>query len=472
MIPQIGDDGFRVIVHWLPPADWFATVPVCKELCSGLREFLHDNLRSFEACEDSGIDLRLLAKACPSLVEVNFSKLGISDEHLGVLARSFPRLQSLNLNECRGYSDIGILSVFTHCKNLNFLDVSYNRSLTDVPFAAAPQSLKKLRAWGCSRLTHFALDHISERCSDLIELHFTTNWRLEIPKNSLVSSLSKLHNLQILECLDVDIDDEFAFALATLSNLSELSVMCQHTACSISDFGLECLARGLSQSLTRILFDPCGPITSRGLAALGTHCLQLEELEMITATPDMGRISGLQFSPSLTRLCLEGCGLRGELDCRNLPHLRVLWVFQNPGLVSILGSGQSLRKLNIGETGCSAITGFGLKALELIDLSDLGFSDGKVWTLLKPGLRSLEKVVLGGNVLSSKLLLEVAEKASRLTHLNLARCSEASVAKLLQALAESSSSPSPLMPRLEVLETSPSAVAEVLCVLQPPVLDC
>ncbi|KAF9578876.1 hypothetical protein BGW38_005113 [Lunasporangiospora selenospora] len=59
----------------------------------------------------------------PNLVSVSLKDNLLSDEALAHLARSCRLLQSLNINDCRGVTELGIQEIFKHCAMLSFFSL-------------------------------------------------------------------------------------------------------------------------------------------------------------------------------------------------------------------------------------------------------------------------------------------------------------------------------------------------------------
>ncbi|KAF4702021.1 hypothetical protein FOZ63_033830 [Perkinsus olseni] len=78
-----------------------------------------------------------LVSALTSLGELEFldlSDTSIGDAGLSLLAKSPPKLRRLKLSRCRSVSDDGVISILENCDNLEMLDLSFNRKISEAIF--------------------------------------------------------------------------------------------------------------------------------------------------------------------------------------------------------------------------------------------------------------------------------------------------------------------------------------------------
>mmetsp|Transcript_10025 Transcript_10025/g.22457 ORF Transcript_10025/g.22457 Transcript_10025/m.22457 type:complete len:501 (-) Transcript_10025:181-1683(-) len=451
---------FHVVFDFTSPSEWFRLHTACALTSSQLSKHLGCRER-LDAVAHPKLDLSRVAVLCPNLKELRIQRA--SDALLSSLACSLVGLRSLVLRECVQITDFALFTVFCHCQGLEVLEMSqvWSSILTDAPFAAAPRTLREVKAWGCSRLTCLSMHLLSRQCPNLEVLTLSPDASRSIPNHRfLASSVRCFLGLRELRCMDVFADDIFVAALATLPALSVLQVTSMHGRCPISDRGVACLARGLKGGLKELSLDLEGEFSALALNALGQECFGLKELELrhINGGGSLPiDASLLQLPPALLELNLRSCGLRGEFDCSQLTTLRALWLYGNPNLESIRCAGQRLHTLNIGATRCSNVEGAIMDGLELLDLADLGLADEGILPFFTPFPARLRKLVLGGNAVSAEFLLGLLSQAQHLSHLNVARCPARSVVELLNALSEPSQDGGFLAPSLQVIEASPEA---------------
>ncbi|KAF4719373.1 hypothetical protein FOZ62_025321, partial [Perkinsus olseni] len=82
-----------------------------------------------------------LVSALTSLGELEFldlSDTSIDDAGLSLLAKSLPKIRRLKLSRCRSVSDDGVISILENCNQLEMLDLSFNRKISE----AIPQRLR------------------------------------------------------------------------------------------------------------------------------------------------------------------------------------------------------------------------------------------------------------------------------------------------------------------------------------------
>ncbi|KAK2719325.1 F-box/LRR-repeat protein 7-like isoform X1 [Artemia franciscana] len=175
--------------------------------------------------------------------------LGLQDAGLLVVVRNCTQLQCLYLRRCVHITDAGIKNVVSYCQGLREFSVSDCLQITDrglFELAKLGPSLRYLSIAKCDQVTDAGLKHIARHCYKLRYLNMrgcetVTDSSLE----ALARSCSRLRALDIGKC---DITDAGLRHLAeNCPNLKKLSVK----SCElVSDTGVQAIAyycRGLQQ---------------------------------------------------------------------------------------------------------------------------------------------------------------------------------------------------------------------------------
>ncbi|KAL3824288.1 hypothetical protein ACJIZ3_020317 [Penstemon smallii] len=128
----------------------------------------------FEGCTsltDSG--LTVLVEGCKSLKHLDFNKCSnIGDLGISSISKACSSsLLTLKLLDCCKVGDDSILSLATHCKNLETLVIGGCRNISDEPIkslaAACSSSLKNMRMDWCLNVSDISLDCIFLLCKKL-----------------------------------------------------------------------------------------------------------------------------------------------------------------------------------------------------------------------------------------------------------------------------------------------------------------
>ncbi|KAJ8618593.1 hypothetical protein MRB53_014779 [Persea americana] len=261
----------------------------------------------------SPLYLRRLAARFSRLIELDLSQSasrsfypGVTDSDLAIVA-SLGYLRVLNLQNCKGVTDGGMILLGNGLPSLQALDVSYCRKLTDrglTAIAKGCHSLKSLHLTGCKFVTDGLLEALSKNCSHLEELGLqgcitVTNSGLsvlvdkcrhirflDVNKCSKIGDVgvlqvalccsSSLKTLKLLDCYEVG--DESMFSLAkSCKNLETLVIGgCRY----ISDESIISLALACNCSLKKVRMDCCPNISDSSVSCILSHCKNLEALDI------------------------------------------------------------------------------------------------------------------------------------------------------------------------------------------------
>ncbi|KAJ3680384.1 hypothetical protein LUZ60_016662 [Juncus effusus] len=258
--------------------------------------------------------LRRLAGRFSGLTEIYLSQSpsrsfypGVTDADLGVIASAFRQLRILDLANCKGISDNGMITVGHHLPSIEYLDVSNCKKLTDKGLTAISsecKNLKNLDVSGCKLITDTLLHALSQNCLQLEELSLSSCTKItdsgicalsDGPKHIKTLDLSKCTNIgdtcivkivnssrESLVCLKLldcsKIGDATIFALS--ENCPNLENLVIGGCREITDLSLQALANTCSESLRCLRMDWCVKITDFGLISIISKCKNLIALDI------------------------------------------------------------------------------------------------------------------------------------------------------------------------------------------------
>ncbi|PNX82083.1 F-box/LRR-repeat protein, partial [Trifolium pratense] len=235
------------------------------------------------------------------LTSLDLSSSRISDKLLTSIAMRGLPLRKLVLQNCTGYSYVGIFSLLSKCQGIQHLDLQNADFMTDHRDAKVSSLLGDLVSINlnkCRKLTNSALSALVSNCPLLSDIkmehtsigknvaknsNYLMNFVLNPPRlksfymahnswlkdESLIIFSSILTNLQLLDLSDCDCISEQVSNLEVL-NLSDTNVV-DETLYAISK---NC--RGLLQ----IILEGCLLVTMKGVKHVVENCTQLREINL------------------------------------------------------------------------------------------------------------------------------------------------------------------------------------------------
>lgn len=319
--------------------------------------------------------LRKMAARFTCVYELDLSEsvsrsFSVTNSDLSVVATAFTCLRVLNLQNCKGITDIGMVEIGSGLSSLQALDVSYCRKLTDRGLSAIAvgcHDLRRLHLAGCRFVTDVLLRGLSKNCRKLEELDLQgcTNItdtgltvlvvgcqgmkHLNINKCSNVgdvgiSSVSKacgssLRTLKLMDCYKLG--DKSILSLAEFCKYLETLIIggCR----DISDESIKSLAAAFTLNLKVLQMDWCLNVSDSSLNYILLHCTNLEVLdigcceevtdaafEVLGSANRELRLKVLKARncPKITvagiGMLLESCKSLEYLDVRSCPHVTKL----------------------------------------------------------------------------------------------------------------------------------------------------
>lgn len=196
--------------------------------CSHLKEL---TIKYSDNLNDAA--LKMLAENCPHLELLNLDGCeNYTDEGLFYLAKQtdgmMRTLKKLNLGRSPYITDKGIEAIAKAAKNLEELDLSYSKLISDCSIHAITSlgKLESLSLTDCRKVTDEAFLH-------LVKNHFPAIRRLNVSGTSITNQtiekleqIKSLRNLQTLSLNDCQIDKESLKRLPSFSNLKRLEISC------------------------------------------------------------------------------------------------------------------------------------------------------------------------------------------------------------------------------------------------------
>ncbi|CAA6655727.1 unnamed protein product [Spirodela intermedia] len=223
--------------------------------------------------------LRRMAERFSGVVEMDLSQStsrsfypGLTDSDLSVVAARFWRLVSLDLKNCKGISDAGIIALGNGLPSLQVLDVSGCRKLTDTGLIVVSQSCSKLRGLhlsGCKLVTDGLLQALSRNCPELEDLglsgcHNITDSGL----STLVNGCRRLRFLDLSKCSKVGDEGVSQIARSSSSSLKTLKLL---DCLNVSDLSIYALANSC-ENLETIVLGGCRNVSEESVKALMAAC--------------------------------------------------------------------------------------------------------------------------------------------------------------------------------------------------------
>ena len=116
-----------------------------------------------------------VARSCPRLQRLNIAgRTKVSNRGLTVIARNCPLLKELDVEKCHEISNNGIKSIASRCRELKSLSVARCHKITDKGMCFVAQecnNLQRLSIAGCSRITDKSLTTLGKHCDLLRDIN-------------------------------------------------------------------------------------------------------------------------------------------------------------------------------------------------------------------------------------------------------------------------------------------------------------
>lgn len=250
-----------------------------KELkCAGLtttdmNEIIRKNLKSNELPSEA---------ACATKLESDL------DVGPGQLPRTvyFPKLEKLDLSECKDLNDRSLIVLLSRCPNLRAVDFTGCRQLTDATAKALPnfpdlhkvnlsssqitdtaplslcRNLRVLNLRRCHKLTDAKVEALSS-LPDLLDLDLSVCFHLTDATAVSLARCSRLHTLKLQACQKLT-----DAAVVSLSRLSDLHTLDLSWCDKLTDAAVATMSR--CPNLRDIDLRECPQVTDTALDRLGT----------------------------------------------------------------------------------------------------------------------------------------------------------------------------------------------------------
>ncbi|PAA72694.1 hypothetical protein BOX15_Mlig033201g1, partial [Macrostomum lignano] len=283
-----------------------AMVETLAKRCGGFLRSL--NLRGCQNLNDSA--MRAFSYHCVNLERLNLSDCRKLTNEACKHIRSCQNLLSLKVNSISNISDDGV-RYLAKCERLVELDMSWC-NISDEGLTRLAQSCRHLAALqlrGCRDITSHGVAELSRHCTGLrvLSLYECGHNIRDEAMQALGANCPELRTLCLSHCGHVT-DTGMIGLAAGCGQLRNLEV----AGCRLlSDSGFQALARGCPQ-LERLDLEDCVQVTDITLAALAAHCshlriLTLSYCELLTDDGIRQLAGGLCAPESLQVLELDNC---------------------------------------------------------------------------------------------------------------------------------------------------------------------
>jgi Leucine Rich repeat len=167
----------------------------------GIKNQLSTTLYFRGRAPEIGVSVLALTAFCGKLLSIDLDGCrGITDIGVSVLARGCHQLQSINLGGCRKITDIGVSALGRECGYLQSVDLS-RCEITDIGVSALAHGcgqLQSINLRGCSNLTDIGLSALAHGCG---QLHFINLHRCDgitvIGVSALAHGCGKLQSIHL-----------------------------------------------------------------------------------------------------------------------------------------------------------------------------------------------------------------------------------------------------------------------------------
>uniref|UniRef100_A0A6I8N9W6 F-box domain-containing protein n=2 Tax=Ornithorhynchus anatinus TaxID=9258 RepID=A0A6I8N9W6_ORNAN len=332
------------------------------------------NLQELNVSECQGLNdesMRLISEGCQGLLYLNLSYTDITNGTLRLLSRSFPHLQYLSLAFCRRFTDNGLryLASGRGCSRLSYLDLSGCVQITvqgfqyigtkcsiiqhliinDMPtltdscvkaLAGNCQQITSLILSGTPALTDVAFQALSE-CK-LVKLRVGgNNWITDVSFKVIQKYWPNISHIHVADCQRITDS-----GLKAISTLRKLHVLNLSYCTRISDTGVKQFLDGHSSPKIRELnLTHCNRISDASLFKISQRCQNLNYLS-------------LRYCDQLTDSGIEILGHLSSLFSIDLSGTTI----SDSGLAA-LGQHGKIKQLTVSE--CKNITDLGIQVTDI-----------------------------------------------------------------------------------------------------------
>jgi hypothetical protein len=122
-----------------------------------------------------------LARACPSLVVVDWSQTNVTDEAVCQLCQLCPSILELYITDCPNVTDRSLVAISEHLPSVTVLDCAGNEAITDdgiEKLVAKCHSIETLWISGCPSISDKSMLQIADHCPALEGLYLLSNDRI------------------------------------------------------------------------------------------------------------------------------------------------------------------------------------------------------------------------------------------------------------------------------------------------------
>nr|XP_023017084.1 F-box/LRR-repeat protein 7-like [Leptinotarsa decemlineata]XP_023017085.1 F-box/LRR-repeat protein 7-like [Leptinotarsa decemlineata] len=271
--------------------------------------------------------------ACPSVERVHVTNgAKLSDKSLLLLARRCPELTHLQLQGCNELSNNALCEVASRCNNLQHLDVTGCVKISCISVNSGPEPPKRLQLQyldltDCVGVQDSGLMEIVRNCPQLAYLYLRRCVQItDAGLKNVPSFCSGLRELSVSDCSNLT--DFGLYELAKLgATLRYLSVAkCDQ----VSDAGLKVVAKKCYK-LRYLNVRGCEAVSDDAITVLARCCTRLRALDIGKCdVSDAGLRALAESCPNLKKLSLRNCDLvtdRGvqcvAYYCRGLQQLNI-----------------------------------------------------------------------------------------------------------------------------------------------------
>eukprot|EP00899_Mesostigma_viride_P019363 jgi/Mesvir1/27428/Mv07220-RA.1 len=359
-----------------------------------------------------------LARKCPNVQELDartsessvwllrhWWKLPAADLAVTRLASLCRQLHRLELHECKGVRDSGLLAVAANCGNLRYLDIGGCKHVTDAgvsAIAANCRHLEHLDLWRIPSVTDGSIVAVGAHCPALRHLDVGRTSVGDAGIIGIARGCPELRALDVTDCADVSDD-----GLVAIAENCRLLEWVKYMNSRVGDRGIAAIVSHCVQLCSLLLeYDDSmgavlrlqGPDSCRNLRSIGIYnCF-------IGASPDLFMSLTARCS-TLTMASLLGFSATDanlEALATNCPHLEVLSIHDaimvsDAGVLAVAAHCRQLRVARMEK--CERVTDVSMAEIArccpgLTELQLQGSYTGNTTMLAIarhcPGLRKLD----------------------------------------------------------------------------------
>jgi len=254
----------------------------------------------------TGFGLSSFMEKCVDLVGLCLSGCRIDDSGVMGFASSYPpKLELVDLSNCRQVGDDGVAALASYCPNLKHIDVRGTRITNTgvVQVASKCAGLRIFNAARCMQVSDVGIKALADGCSQLTHLDLTCTGLTDEGLKYIGRKCTWLYTLKMSECsmlTDAGIE-------AVLSGCCLKLAILDLSSTSVTDKALEHMGRKCSE-LAVLDLSCCSNVTDDGIQAIALGCCKLHSVKLSsTSVTDLGVDALISKCPNLMCVKLDGC---------------------------------------------------------------------------------------------------------------------------------------------------------------------